>query len=161
MVKGDWVKDGAVVIDVGINRLPAPEKGEGKTKLVGDVDFEEAKNIGKGGRGEDPERFILGFDEIWSRIRKNQGKSFKTKTGKKFSYKVKDEKIEPAYIIMKNKKDVVYGYGPPINKLHVEEAYWRIRRGSAPNVTDLSDIVYWPTHLWGILHDKRISKGEW
>ena len=42
MVKGDWVKDGAVVIDVGINRLPAPEKGEGKTKLVGDVDFVEA-----------------------------------------------------------------------------------------------------------------------
>ena len=42
-VKGDWVKDGAVVIDVGINRLPAPEKGEGKTKLVGDVDFEGAK----------------------------------------------------------------------------------------------------------------------
>ena len=42
MVKGDWVKDGAVVLDVGINRLPAPEKGEGKTKLVGDVDFDEA-----------------------------------------------------------------------------------------------------------------------
>ena len=38
----DRVKDGAVVIDVGINRLPAPEKGEGKTKLVGDVDFAEA-----------------------------------------------------------------------------------------------------------------------
>jgi methylenetetrahydrofolate dehydrogenase (NADP+)/methenyltetrahydrofolate cyclohydrolase len=44
LVKGDWVKDGAVIIDVGINRLPAPEKGEGKTKLVGDVDFEGAKN---------------------------------------------------------------------------------------------------------------------
>ena len=44
LVKGDWVKDGAVVIDVGINRLPAPEKGDDKTKLVGDVDFEGAKN---------------------------------------------------------------------------------------------------------------------
>ena len=44
LVKGDWVKDGAVVIDVGINRLPAPEKGDGNTKLVGDVDFEGAKN---------------------------------------------------------------------------------------------------------------------
>jgi len=39
MVKGDWVKPGATVIDVGINRVPAPEKGEGKHKLVGDVDF--------------------------------------------------------------------------------------------------------------------------
>jgi methylenetetrahydrofolate dehydrogenase (NADP+)/methenyltetrahydrofolate cyclohydrolase len=42
MVKGDWVKDGATVIDVGINRIPAPEKGEGKTRLVGDVAFAEA-----------------------------------------------------------------------------------------------------------------------
>lgn len=39
MVTGDWIKPGATVIDVGINRLDAPEKGEGKTKLVGDVDF--------------------------------------------------------------------------------------------------------------------------
>ena len=37
MVRGDWIKDGAVVIDVGINRVPAAE--EGKTRLVGDVDF--------------------------------------------------------------------------------------------------------------------------
>ena len=42
MVKGDWVRPGAIVIDVGINRVPAPEKGDGKTKLVGDVAFEEA-----------------------------------------------------------------------------------------------------------------------
>lgn len=39
MVPGDWIKQGATVIDVGINRLDAPEKGEGKTRLVGDVDF--------------------------------------------------------------------------------------------------------------------------
>ncbi|KKB10336.1 bifunctional methylenetetrahydrofolate dehydrogenase/methenyltetrahydrofolate cyclohydrolase FolD [Devosia chinhatensis] len=39
MVKGDWIKPGAVVIDVGINRVPAPEKGDGKTRLVGDVDY--------------------------------------------------------------------------------------------------------------------------
>ncbi len=42
MVRGDWVKEGATVIDVGINRIPAPEKGEGKTRLVGDVAFAEA-----------------------------------------------------------------------------------------------------------------------
>ena len=39
MVKGDWLKPGAMVIDVGINRIPAPEKGEGKTRLVGDADY--------------------------------------------------------------------------------------------------------------------------
>jgi methylenetetrahydrofolate dehydrogenase (NADP+) / methenyltetrahydrofolate cyclohydrolase len=42
MVKGDWVKPGATVIDVGINRVPAPEKGDGKYRLVGDVAFDEA-----------------------------------------------------------------------------------------------------------------------
>ncbi|MEM6303176.1 MAG: bifunctional methylenetetrahydrofolate dehydrogenase/methenyltetrahydrofolate cyclohydrolase FolD [Pseudomonadota bacterium] len=40
MVPGDWIKEGATVIDVGINRIDAPEKGEGKTRLVGDVDFD-------------------------------------------------------------------------------------------------------------------------
>lgn len=44
MVQGDWIKPGATVIDVGINRVPAPEKGEGKTKLVGDVDFSAASD---------------------------------------------------------------------------------------------------------------------
>lgn len=42
MIKGDWIKKGAVVIDVGINRIDAPERGEGKTRLVGDVDFADA-----------------------------------------------------------------------------------------------------------------------
>ena len=42
MVKGDWIKPGACVIDVGINRIDAPERGEGKTRLVGDVAFAEA-----------------------------------------------------------------------------------------------------------------------
>lgn len=45
MVKADWVKPGATVIDVGINRVPAPEKGEGKFKLVGDVAFGEVEKV--------------------------------------------------------------------------------------------------------------------
>jgi methylenetetrahydrofolate dehydrogenase (NADP+) / methenyltetrahydrofolate cyclohydrolase len=43
MVKGSWLKPGAVVIDVGINRVPAAE--EGKTRLVGDVDFASASEV--------------------------------------------------------------------------------------------------------------------
>jgi methylenetetrahydrofolate dehydrogenase (NADP+)/methenyltetrahydrofolate cyclohydrolase len=43
MIKGDWLKPGATVIDVGINRIPAVE--EGKTRLVGDVDFETASKV--------------------------------------------------------------------------------------------------------------------
>lgn len=43
MVKADWLKPGATVIDVGINRVPAAE--EGKTRLVGDVDFAGAMTV--------------------------------------------------------------------------------------------------------------------
>jgi methylenetetrahydrofolate dehydrogenase (NADP+)/methenyltetrahydrofolate cyclohydrolase len=42
MIRGDWLKPGATVIDVGMNRI---EVGEGKTKLVGDVDFETAGEV--------------------------------------------------------------------------------------------------------------------
>jgi methylenetetrahydrofolate dehydrogenase (NADP+)/methenyltetrahydrofolate cyclohydrolase len=45
MVKGDWIKPGATVIDVGINRIDAPERGEGKTRLVGDVAYAEAAEV--------------------------------------------------------------------------------------------------------------------
>lgn len=42
MIDGDYVKDGATVIDVGINRVAAPERGEGKFRLTGDVDYDSA-----------------------------------------------------------------------------------------------------------------------
>ena len=45
MVRGDWIKPGAIVIDVGINRVPNPAAGEGKTRVVGDVAYAEAAGI--------------------------------------------------------------------------------------------------------------------
>ncbi len=48
MVRGDWIKPGAAVIDVGINRVPSrdPQKAaQGKTRVVGDVAFEEALGV--------------------------------------------------------------------------------------------------------------------
>jgi methylenetetrahydrofolate dehydrogenase (NADP+)/methenyltetrahydrofolate cyclohydrolase len=48
LVRGDWIKPGAAVIDVGTNRLPArdPVKAaEGRTRLVGDVAFDEAREV--------------------------------------------------------------------------------------------------------------------
>ena len=47
MVRGNWIKPGAVVIDVGITRRPAPELGPGKTRLVGDVAFHEAAQVAR------------------------------------------------------------------------------------------------------------------
>ncbi|WP_102222584.1 bifunctional methylenetetrahydrofolate dehydrogenase/methenyltetrahydrofolate cyclohydrolase FolD [Acidimangrovimonas sediminis] len=45
MITGDWIKPGATVIDVGINRIDAPERGEGKTRLVGDVDYDSVAEV--------------------------------------------------------------------------------------------------------------------
>lgn len=45
MIKGNWIKPGACVIDVGINRVEAPEQGPGKSKLVGDVAYQEALTV--------------------------------------------------------------------------------------------------------------------
>jgi methylenetetrahydrofolate dehydrogenase (NADP+)/methenyltetrahydrofolate cyclohydrolase len=45
MIRGDWVKPGAIVIDVGINRVPNPSVGEGRTRLVGDVAYTEAAKV--------------------------------------------------------------------------------------------------------------------
>ena len=45
MVPGDWIKPGATVIDVGINRIDAPEKGAGKTRLVGDCEFDSCAEV--------------------------------------------------------------------------------------------------------------------
>jgi methylenetetrahydrofolate dehydrogenase (NADP+) / methenyltetrahydrofolate cyclohydrolase len=42
MVRGDWIQPGAIVVDVGINRVPMPD---GKGRLVGDVAFEEAAKV--------------------------------------------------------------------------------------------------------------------
>jgi len=45
MITGDWIKPGATVIDVGINRIDEPEKGEGKTRLVGDWHFDSCAAV--------------------------------------------------------------------------------------------------------------------
>ena len=48
MIRGDWIKPGACVIDVGINRVPFDDPikaAEGKTKLVGDVHYKEALEV--------------------------------------------------------------------------------------------------------------------
>jgi methylenetetrahydrofolate dehydrogenase (NADP+) / methenyltetrahydrofolate cyclohydrolase len=45
MVQGDWLRPGATVIDVGINRVPTPDKGEGRSRLVGDCHFASCTEV--------------------------------------------------------------------------------------------------------------------
>ena len=50
MIKGDWIKPGATVIDVGINRVPSKDPvkaAEGKTRVVGDVAYAEAALVAR------------------------------------------------------------------------------------------------------------------
>ena len=47
MVGGDWIKPGAVVIDVGINRIEVTVDGDTRTRLTGDVNFDEAARVAK------------------------------------------------------------------------------------------------------------------
>jgi len=47
MIGGDWIKPGAVVIDVGINRVEVTVDGETKNKLTGDVNYDEAVEVAK------------------------------------------------------------------------------------------------------------------
>ena len=47
MIKGDWIKPGAVVIDVGINRIEVEVDGEKKSRLTGDVDYDAAIEVAK------------------------------------------------------------------------------------------------------------------
>ena len=47
MVGGDWIKPGAVVIDVGINRVETEVDGEKKSKLIGDVNYDEASAVAR------------------------------------------------------------------------------------------------------------------
>jgi methylenetetrahydrofolate dehydrogenase (NADP+) / methenyltetrahydrofolate cyclohydrolase len=45
LIQGNWLKPGAIVVDVGINRVPDPTAGEGRTRIVGDVAFAEAVSV--------------------------------------------------------------------------------------------------------------------
>ena len=49
MITADFVKPGATVIDVGINRVPAPERGDGKYRLTGDVHFDSVVEVAGAG----------------------------------------------------------------------------------------------------------------
>ena len=44
-IQGEWIRPGATVIDVGINRVPAPDLGEGRSRIVGDVAYQDALNV--------------------------------------------------------------------------------------------------------------------
>ena len=89
---------------------------------------------------------ITPFEKVWARVVAYSGKSFKTKTGLPFTYEVRGRLLRPS------RTDYW------ISVADVERAY-RLVPLSGPGA--INDIVRGPSYLWGILHDERISLGEW
>ena len=118
------------------------------------------------GLGKDKEAakcYDEGAELVWYRIVENVGKTMKTKTGVVFSYRIKGDKIIPQYHLklthsnpdLAGKK---YGEGVQIKKSQVREAFVRV---PIKGPTQIKDIIFRPEHLWAILHDPRISDGNW
>ena len=111
------------------------------------------------------------FEEVWSRIIKNEGKLFKTKTGVVFSYRITKYKksIMPQYRLQHRLKNSgpefpIIGESRYINKTLIKNALDIvpvIRPIDLKRYLDLQSLDTAQTHLWGILHDERISDGDW
>ena len=86
------------------------------------------------------------FEEIWERIIANTGETFHTITGLPFAYKIKGGTVHPSR--------TEYA----ISRADFEKAYEKVPiRG--PGV--INTLVRGTAYVWTILHDKRISSGEW
>jgi len=111
------------------------------------------------------------FEEVWSRIIKNEGKLFKTKTGVVFSYRITKYKksIMPQYRLQYRLKNSgpefpIIGESRYISKTLIKNALDIvpvIRPIDLKRYLDLQSLDTAQTHLWGILHDERISDGDW
>ena len=86
------------------------------------------------------------FSEIWERIKEHAGETFRTKTGLGFTYRVEGEYVIPDRT------------GYPLHRGNFEKAYEMVPI-DGPGV--INNTVRGPAYVWAILHDRRISKGEW
>lgn len=86
------------------------------------------------------------FEDIWARIKAHQGISFNTITGLEFTYTVKGDAVFPSRTKYR------------ISQADFKTAFQKVPLGG-PGV--LNQIVRGPTYVWAILHDRRISRGEW
>jgi len=86
------------------------------------------------------------FEEIWRRIVTHEGEIFRTKTGLEFTYRIDGEGFYPSRTSYR------------ISKTDFRRAY-EIVPIDGPGV--INDIVRGPAYVWAVLHDQRISLGEW
>ena len=134
--------------------------------------FDKEIVLKKLGKREEAEKC---FEEIislvWCRILKNEGKLMKTKRGVVFSYRTTKYKksIMPQYHLQHRLKNSgpefpIIGESRYISKTLIKDALDIvpvIRPIDLKRYLDLQSLDTAQTHLWGILHDERISKGDW
>jgi hypothetical protein len=86
------------------------------------------------------------FEEVWKRILACEGKEFKTITSLPFTYEMRGCSLRPSR--------TEYN----ISKSDIAKAYAMVPLSGPGKITKL---VRGPAYMWAILHDKRISLGEW
>lgn len=86
------------------------------------------------------------FEEIWSRIIAHTGDTFYTKTGMEFTYEIRGNGFIPSRTEFR------------ISKADFRTAYQMVPM-DGPGV--INEIVRGPAYIWAVLHDQRISLGEW
>ncbi|MCW4049825.1 MAG: hypothetical protein NWE89_08825 [Candidatus Bathyarchaeota archaeon] len=86
------------------------------------------------------------FDEVWTRIKKRSGEVFFTKTGLRFTYKIKGDKILLSRIHYS------------LSKTDLMKAYTKVPLGGP---SELTSIVRGPSYVWAILQDARVSLRQW
>ena len=88
----------------------------------------------------------VGFEEVWERILAHQGDTFHTKRNLAFTYKIQNGVLIPnraKQLIGKSEFKKVYEIVPLVS------------------LTPINKVVRGSSYVWAILHDKRISKGDW
>jgi len=86
------------------------------------------------------------FEQVWKRIAASEGKEFRTITNLPFTYELRGDSLCPSRT----------DYN--ISKKDFAKAYELVPIGGPGKINDL---VRGPAYVWAILHDKRISLGEW
>ena len=88
----------------------------------------------------------ISIDELWSRLRSCQGKSFETKTGKPFTYSLSGDVFHPSR-----------------TEYNISKAEFRKALADVPfdGPGVISKTVRGPSYVWAVLHDRRVRKENW
>jgi hypothetical protein len=89
---------------------------------------------------------VVTFEMVWERVVSHTGEFFKTATGRWFTYRLDGDRILPSHTEIR------------IPRSDLELAYSMV---PIPQSAKLNRLVEGPSYVWAILHDERITRGDW